>query len=80
MEANLIEAKGFTEEEIVEEIKLRGKNGKGLSSLSENLGFNKSYLYQLVSGNKGISDGVALALGYQKVVVFVPVKMQEPTD
>ena len=70
-------AAGLTEDELLEEFRAlfnwRGCERLTAKQWADEHGFSQAYVSDVLRGNRGIADRFAEALGYQRVVTFVPI-------
>lgn len=70
-------AAGLTEDELLEEFRAlfnwRGCERLTAKQWADEHGFSQAYVSDVLRGKRGIADRFAEALGYQRVVTFVPI-------
>jgi plasmid maintenance system antidote protein VapI len=60
----------ITEAQILEELKRKVDRKFGLTQEARRLGITPQYLHNVVNGKRPLSDRVAQAMGYRRVVEF----------
>lgn len=58
----------FTADEVLEVLRERIKQAS-VRKVAEEIGVSSPYLYDILHGNRAISDTVAIALGYEREIV-----------
>lgn len=70
-------ARGLTECELRQVIRdmigFEGENRVFAKDVATKCGVSKAYVSDVLNGRRGIADKLANALGYKRVVTFVPV-------
>jgi hypothetical protein len=58
------------ETHIVEELRSLTDRKRGLVSTASDLGFTPQYIHQVVNGHRGVSERLAEAMGYRRVIEY----------
>lgn len=71
-------AKALTEAELVEQFRSKfnwqGSTRLTAKAWAKEHGFSQAYVSDVLHGRRGVADRFAEALGYERVVTFVPVR------
>lgn len=63
-----------SESHLINELKVRTDRKFGLTTTAKELGFTPQFILDVVKGRRSVSDRLAKAMGYSRIVIFERVR------